>query len=143
MVIGMVVLVEEERHHPDGDRRTEWGWIQPGKRRVDCISVILFQCILFVKGGVLLAACTKRRLKKGWKSHEILLVLPFYTLTGGHKQFRLSIATVVLGIALHCIIRRKTDPGISIDTDISITSSFFLWFAGLLHLVLLFLSFSM
>lgn len=43
---------------------------------------------------------------------NILLVLPlhFYTLT--RAQYWLSIATVVHGIALHCIIRRKTGPGI-------------------------------
>lgn len=40
-MIGTVVL-EEERQHLDGDRRTEPGRIQADERRVECISVVLF-----------------------------------------------------------------------------------------------------
>lgn len=49
-------------------------------------------------------------------SHELFCFVRLcllYTHEGGHthSNYWLSIATVVHGIALHCIIRRKTGPG--------------------------------
>jgi hypothetical protein len=75
------------------------------------ICDIVLKCILICNRRRT-ACCMHGKAAKKKKGVEVSRNSAFlYTHRGAHTVLTLSIATVVQGIALHCITRRKTDPG--------------------------------